>query len=156
MIGWMFIGISCFTAVYVGIGAADLANSLATVVPGGGLPVIIMMQVILIGCGMIMEVLAMIMIFGSIFTAVSTTLGFDPVWFGVLFMINVQAALLSPPYGFGLFFMKSAIASLPEHYDASLWDIIRGSFPFFLVQLGCLAIILIFPNIATFLPELLI
>jgi len=156
ILGWMILAASMFTIVYVGIGAADLARSIVTLVPGGGLGVIIAMQVLLIIVGMFMDVTAMILIFGPIYQGIIQALGFDPVWFGVLFMVNIQTALMSPPYGAGLFFTKAAIESVPDKPSIKMGDIIMGSLPFVVMQIVCLALLLFFPDMATFLPDLLI
>lgn len=156
MLGWMLLGIGAFTAVYSGLGGTELARRIAGEVPGGALAVVIGMQAIVFMLGMLVDVLPIILIFGPIFMTVVQSLGFDPTVFGVLFMINVQAAEMSPPYGFVLFYTKAVIAGLPEGYSISTGEIWRAAFPFVVMQLVCLALILIFPRVATFLPALLI
>ncbi|MBN1376620.1 MAG: TRAP transporter large permease subunit [Dehalococcoidia bacterium] len=155
MLGWMFIGVGCFTAVYAGIGAADLARSLAMAVPGGGIVVVIIMQLILLLAGMLMDATAITLILGPIFINVVKTLGFDPYVFGVLFMITMQTANISPPYGFGLFYIRSVIKGLPEDYNISMTDVMLGALPFAGIQILCLALILIFPRLVTILPDLI-
>lgn len=158
MIGWLFLAIACFTAVYAGMGALDLARNIAAAVPGGGLPVIIIMQFALVIFGMFMDDVAIIMIFGPIFLSVVKSLGFDTLWYGVLFMVNIQLAFLTPPYGFGLFAMRAVIPTIPElkPFNISMGDIYRAAVPFIGLQALALALIIIFQPLATFLPSLLI
>jgi len=156
MIGFLFLAIGCFSAVYAGIGARDLAGNIAARFPGGGIAVIIVMQFSLIIFGMFMDDLAIIMIFGPIFLTAVKSIGFDSIWYGVLFMVNMQIAFLTPPYGFGLFTMKAAINSLPEPFDVSMGDIYRSALPFIGLQVIGLILIMLFEPLATFLPNLFI
>lgn len=158
MIGWMFLAIGCFTAVYAGIGALDLASNMAAAVPGQGLPVIIIMQLFLIIFGMFLDDVAIIMIFGPIFLSVVASLGFDTLWYGALFMVNMQLAFSTPPYGFALFAMRAVLPTIPElkPFNISMGDIYRAAIPFIGLQALTLVLILIFQPLATFLPSLLI
>lgn len=156
MIGWMIMCCGAFTNVYYGIGAQDLVLSVATAMPGGGLPVIIVMNVILIILGMILDATPIVLIFGPIFSSIAINLGFDPVWFAVVFIVNICCGLLSPPYGFALFIQKAAIAGLPEHYDVSLMEIMRSAIPYCLAHVLLLILLLAFPVLATWLPNWLI
>lgn len=153
MIAWLLIAVGLFTSVYSGIGAPQLARKIAAAIPGGGWGVIIAMQLALIVFGMFMDDFAVIMIFAPIFVNVVKAIGFDPLWFGILFMVNIQLAFLTPPYGFGLFCMRAAA---PEDFHISMVDIYRAAFPFLGLQLLCLIIIMIFQPLATFLPHLVI
>ncbi len=156
MVGWMIVSMSIFSAVFNGIGAADLAKNLATHAPGGPIVVVILLQIFLIIMGMIMDSTAMVLIFGPIFQTVIQALGLDPIWFGALFLVNLQTALMSPPYAAGIFFLKASFASLPEHSHIGMATIIKGGYPFALISVVCIALIIIFPQIAMFLPNLLI
>ena len=80
----------------------------------------------------------------------------DPIWFGILFLINIQTALMTPPYAAGIFFLKASLEALPEHKGISMGTIIRGVYPFALISVVCIALVIIFPQIALFLPNLLI
>jgi TRAP-type mannitol/chloroaromatic compound transport system permease large subunit len=85
-----------------------------------------------------------------IYIPIITALGFNPVWFAILFIINMQMAYLTPPYGINLFYMR---AVAPK--EISLRDIYRSVVPFVTIQALGLAIIMIFPEIALYLPRLL-
>ncbi len=153
MIAWLLIGIGMFSAVYSGIGALDLAEKISGAVPGGGWGVIFITQLALIFFGMFLDDFAVIMIFAPIFVSAAKALGFDSLWYGVLFMVNMQLSFLTPPYGFALFCMRAAI---PEGIHISMKDIYRAAFPFIMLQLVCLILIMIFQSLGTWLPHLLI
>ena len=149
---WILIGVSAFTSVYQGIGAPDLALKLAYAMPGGGWGTIAVMQTALLGFGTIMDDWAMILIFGPIFVFVIEALGFNTLWYGVVFLINIQVAFLTPPYGFALFIMRAAV---PKEYNITMIDIYRSVIPFIGCTVLTLILVVLFPSLATFLPNLI-
>jgi len=153
MVAWLLMAVGCFSAVYSGMGALKLARKIAEAMPGGGWGAIIVMQLALVVFGMFLDDFAVVMIFGPIFSAVVKTLGFDTLWYGVVFVVNMQLAFLTPPYGFALFCMRAAV---PEGFDVSMADIIRAAFPFIGLQILCLILVMLFQPLATFLPHLVI
>ena len=152
-LAWILIGIACFTSVYQGIGAPKLAMKLATSMPGGGWSAVVLMQATLLGFGTIMDDWAMILIFGPIFSTVIKNIGFSTLWYGVIFLINLQVAFLSPPFGFALFIMRGAA---PKELNISMMDIYRSVLPFIGVAIFALILVIIFPALATFLPNLIL
>ncbi len=152
-LAWILIGIACFTSVYQGIGAPKLAMKLATSMPGGGWSAVVLMQATLLGFGTIMDDWAMILIFGPIFSTVIKNMGFSTLWYGVIFLINLQVAFLSPPFGFALFIMRGAA---PKELNISMMDIYRSVLPFIGVAIFALILVIIFPALATFLPNLIL
>jgi len=152
-LAWLFMGIGCFTSVYQGIGASDLAIGLAHAMPGGRWGTIAVMQFSLLGLGTIMDDWAIILIFGPIFVSVIKTLGFNSLWYGAIFLVNMQVAFLTPPYGFALFIMRAAA---PKEYNITMLDIYRSVLPFVGLAVLALIIVIIFPPLATFLPNLII
>ncbi len=75
-------------------------------------------------------------------------LGFDPLWFGVLYLVNMQMSFLSPPFGYALFYLRGVA---PSHIPMS--DIFKSALPFLAIQLLGLIIIMVFPEIITWLPR---
>ena len=153
MLAFLFIGIACFTSVYEGIGAPELANKIAHGMSGGGWSVIAGMQFALFGFGMVMDDVAMILIFGPIFQFVIQSLGFDPLWYGVVFLVNINIAFLTPPYGFALFIMKAAA---PIEYGITMIDVYRGVLPFIGLALIALVLVILFPPLSLWIPNLVI
>jgi len=77
-------------------------------------------------------------------------LGFDPVWLGVMLAINLQTSFLTPPFGFALFYLRGVT---PD--SVATTEIYRGVIPFIALQLMLLALLIVWPSLATWLPELL-
>jgi tripartite ATP-independent transporter DctM subunit len=111
---------------------------------------IILMQIGLILLGGPMEELTLMMIALPLYMPIVTALGFDPVWFGVLILLNVEIALLSPPFGMVLFVMKGVSAQ-----DTTMGDVFRSAIPFCILQAIAMALIISFPSIALWLPKMM-
>lgn len=146
MILWILIGASTFNTIYNYMGAAQLMSNIAENLPGGRWSVIIIMMLLNFVLGMLMDDYAIITLTAPLYLPLITSLGFDPLWFAMIFMMNIQMAYLTPPFGFNLFYLKSIV---PE--GVSLRDIYRGVIPFVCLQLVALALVMIFPQIVTFL-----
>jgi tripartite ATP-independent transporter DctM subunit len=151
MVAWFIMSIGVFVNAYNALGAPQMIERVVSTFPAGGLVIIILMQLTIFLLGCIMEDFAIIMLTTPIFVPIVTTLGFDPVWFGVLVMVNIQCACLTPPFGISLFYMRSIIPP-----DIGMVDIYRGIAPFVGLQIICLLMVMFFPPIATWLPSLII
>ncbi|MBN1103372.1 MAG: TRAP transporter large permease subunit [Deltaproteobacteria bacterium] len=147
MIIWILIGAYCFTAIYQGSGAGSLLTRLMMEIPGGRYAILAMMQLSFFVLGCVLDPAGIIMICTPAFLPVVQTLGFDPLWFGVLFCVNMEMAYLTPPFGFNLFYMK-AIA--PE--GTTMGEIYRAVMPFVLLQGIGLLIVILFPGLVLWLP----
>ena len=112
--------------------------------------IIICMQIALIILGGPMEEITIMMIGLPILMPIVQALGYDPVWFGVLILINVEIALLSPPFGMVLFVMKGVSTK-----DTTIGDVFRSALPFMVLQMIAMAIIIAFPLTALWLPGLM-
>ena len=150
LIIWILIAAYGFTAVYTGTGAHVLMEHIMMSIPGGRWAILITMQIIFFILGCILDPVGIIMICTPVFVPVITALGFDPLWFGVLFVMNMEMGYLTPPFGFNLFYMK-AIA--PP--GITMTDIYRSIVPFVILQGIGLIIVIIFPEIALWLPSLI-
>ena len=113
------------------------------------LMVMIMMQLMLIVVGTFMDELAMLIVTIPVYMPIVEALQFDPIWFGLLILINLEVATISPPYGLALFVMKGVVP------DATMMDIWKASLPFMLLGVIAMALIVAFPAIATWLPNLM-
>jgi tripartite ATP-independent transporter DctM subunit len=150
MIIWILIGAYCFTSVYTGTGAHELMEHLLLSIPGGRYAILITIQMVFFILGCILDPAGIIMICTPVFVPVIKSLGFDPLWFGVLFIMNMEMGYLTPPFGFNLFYMK-AIA--PP--GVTMTDIYRSIVPFVVLQGIGLVIVIIFPEIALWFPRML-
>jgi tripartite ATP-independent transporter DctM subunit len=111
--------------------------------------VIIIMMAVTFVLGMFMDVVSLMMVSLPLFVPVVRALHFDPVWFGVLFLINVELAVISPPFGLSLFAMKGVA---PE--GTGMTDIYRAALAFLILDVIAIAAVIIFPQVALWLPGL--
>jgi len=148
MIMWILFGAYCFSAAYQGMGAASLIRHMVEYIPGGGWGIIIFIQVVIFLLAMVLDPMGIMMICVPVFLPIVTAYGFDPLWFGILFTINMEIGYMTPPFGFNLFYMKGLVPP-----GISMGDIYRSSIPYTLVSLVGLAIVMVFPKIATWLPQ---
>ncbi len=150
MFMWVILAALCFGAVFDGLGAVHAIESLFIqrwgLSPWG---VLVMMQLSYILMGMFLDDTAMLIIVAPLYVPLVISLGFNPVWYGVLYTITCQIAYMTPPFGYNLFLMK---AMAPK--EVTLADIYRSIVPFVLVMLVGLGIVMVFPEIALWLPNL--
>ncbi|WP_319405077.1 TRAP transporter large permease subunit [uncultured Desulfosarcina sp.] len=150
MFMWVILAALCFGAVFDGLGAVHAIKSLFLdrwgLSPWG---VLIMMQLSYILMGMFLDDTAMLIIVAPLYVPLVINLGFDAIWYGVLYTITCQIAYMTPPFGYNLFLMK---AMAPP--EVTLMDIYNSIVPFVLVMIIGLAIVIMFPQIALWLPDL--
>ena len=151
MIAWIFFGVSAFSAVFTLAGAGKMVESMIIGLPLGRWGILIAMQVFYLIMGVPMDWLGCLMITGPIFIPIIKELGFDAVWFGVLFNVNMQIAYLTPPVGSSMYYLKGVAP--PE---VSMGDIFRSVLPFVGCQLIGLSLIIAFPRMVMWLPEMVI
>jgi len=150
MFMWIILAALCFGAVFDGIGAVKAIESLfITKWDLSPWQVLVMMQLSYIVMGMFLDDTAMLVIVAPLYVPLIVTLGFNPIWYGVLYTITCQIAYMTPPFGYNLFLMR---AMAPP--EISITDIYRSIVPFVLVMTLALVLIMIFPQIALWLPDL--
>jgi len=149
MIMWILFAASLFAAVYQGLGAQKFAEDLLGMVPFGKWGMLIGFQVIFFILGCLMNTLSVLMITYPVFLPLIPILGFDPLWFAVLFMVNAEMGYLTPPFGTNLFYMKGIAPS-----GTPIEEIYRAIIPFVALQAIALVLIILFPPICTWLPSL--
>ncbi len=147
MIMWILFGAYCFSAAYEGMGASQLIENLMAYIPGGAWGSIIFIQIVIFLLAMVLDPAGIMMMCVPIFLPVVKAHGFDPIWFGILFTVNMEIGYMTPPFGFNLFYMKGIVPP-----SITMGDIYRSVIPFTLVESTGLALIMIFPKIATWLP----
>ena len=151
MIAWILIGATAFNTIYNFMGAFKVIKSVADNLPGGAFTVIACMLIFNFVLGCLMDDYAIITLTAPLYLPIIVSLGVDPIWFGLIFMLNLQMAYLTPPFGFNLFYMKSIVPK-----GISLKDIYISVVPFIGLQTVALVICIIFPQIATWLPNFMI
>ena len=149
MFMWVVLAAMAFGAVFDGLGAVHAIEGIFIerwgLSPWG---VMIMMQLSYILMGMFMDDTAMLIIVAPLYVPLIIKLGFNPIWYGVLYTITCQIAYLTPPFGYNLFLMKGMAP--PE---IKLGDIYRSIIPFVGIMIVALAVVMLFPQIALWLPE---
>jgi len=149
MFMWIILAALCFGAVFDGLGAVKAIESFFIGRLGlGPWEILIMMQLSYLLMGMFLDDTAMLVIVAPLYVPLVKVLGFDLVWYGVLYTITCQIAYMTPPFGYNLFLMR---AMAPP--EITLPDIYRSIIPFVLVMIVGLALVMAFPQIALWLPQ---
>lgn len=148
MIIWIGISASALIGVYNLMGGNRFVQGMILGLDVSPLVIILLMMAILIFLGMFMDWIGVALLTMPIFVPIVTGLGYDPVWFGVVFCMNMQVSFLSPPFGPAAFYLKSVAP--PE---VSLVDIFASVWPFILMQLLALALVILNPQIVLWLVE---
>ena len=149
MFMWIILAALSFGAVFDGLGAVKAIEGLfIDKLAMGPWQILIMMQLSYIIMGTFLDDTAMLVIVAPLYVPLVGALGFDLIWYGVLYTITCQIAYMTPPFGYNLFLMR---AMAPP--EITIFDIYRSIIPFVLVMTFALAIVIIFPQIALWLPQ---
>lgn len=151
LIMWIVFGAYAFIGVYTLAGGSEFIGDLLAGLPLGRWGILIVIMLILIVLGMVLDIVGIVILGVPIFVPIITALGFSPLWFGILFNINLQIAYLSPPFGYGMFYLKGVAP--PE---ITTTDLYHAVWPFMILQVIGLALVMAFPPIALWLPNLMI
>ena len=130
------------------MGAANLIQGMVLGLEVNRYLILAVMMLILLIMGMVIETTGIIMIAVPVMVPIVTALGFDPIWFGVLFIINMEIGFLTPPFGYNLFYLKGVAPK-----SVKLTEIYSSIIPFVLLMILGLAICIVFPGIITWLPD---
>jgi tripartite ATP-independent transporter DctM subunit len=150
MVVWIIIGASVFSNFYMLMGAGQLLKKLTIDTSLGPWGVIVLMQVSLLVLGCFIDEFIIVLICAPIYTPIAVSLGFDPIWFGILMILNMEIAIQTPPYGFALFYLKGVA---PQ--GTPMMDIYKSVVPFVSIKFLVLGLVMVFPQIATWLPNLM-
>jgi tripartite ATP-independent transporter DctM subunit len=149
MFMWIIMAALCFGAVFDGLGAVKAIEAFFIDRLGlGPWEILIMMQLSYLLMGMFLDDTAMLVIVAPLYVPLVGALGFDLIWYGILYTITCQVAYMTPPFGYNLFLMR---AMAPP--EISLGDIYRSIIPFVVVMIVGLALVTAFPQIALWLPQ---
>lgn len=146
--GFLIIAALIFSKVYTGLGATVMIRQLVLGLDPNPMVVMLIIQLSFFILGMFMDDIAILFMCMPIYIPIIVGLGMDPVWFGVLFVVNMQMAYITPPYGLNLFYMK---AVAPK--EVQLKDIYAGALPFIGLQAIMLILLILFPRLTLWLPE---
>ena len=144
MIMWIGIGTSVLVGVYNLMGGVEfIKNLILGFGDGSPIQVLLFMMVILFFLGMFLDWIGVALLTMPIFVPIIIELGYDPIWFGILFAMNMQVSFLSPPFGPAAFYLKSVAPS-----DISLNQIFSAVLPFIALQILSLILLIVFPQLA--------
>ena len=148
MVFIILVGATAFAMVFSALGGHWMVEDFLADLPGGewGFLVLVMLTIFILG--FFLDFIEITFIVVPLVAPVAVTLGFDPVWFAVLIAMNLQASFLTPPFGFALFYLRGAAPP-----SVTTRDIYRGIVPFIILQLIMLGIIVAFPQLVLWLPE---
>jgi tripartite ATP-independent transporter DctM subunit len=149
MIFLIIVGAAAFTQILAFTGTTSKIVSFASQPEFSPTLVLIGMMLTMILLGSFLDELALLMISIPIYMPVAAALQFDPVWFGLLILLTIEIATISPPYGLALFVLKGVVP------DASMVDVWKASIPYMAISTALLALIIALPEIATWLPRAL-
>ncbi|WAX97079.1 TRAP transporter large permease subunit [Aminobacter sp. NyZ550] len=146
---WIILGALCFSSVYDGLGAVKAVKTvLVDTWDFEPWTILVLMLLSFVVMGMFLDDTAMLVIVAPLYIPLVISLGFNPIWFGVLYTITCQIAYITPPFGYNLFLMR---AMAPP--EITLGDIYRSIVPFFVLMVLSLILIMVFPQIALWLPS---
>ncbi|MFC1955135.1 TRAP transporter large permease subunit [Chloroflexota bacterium] len=150
MLLMIFMSASAFSQLLAFTGVIKALSYIALSAPVPSIVIIIIMQAILAVLGMFIDDISMIMITIPLFFPIIRVLGFSDAWFGILLLVQMELGSITPPFGLLLFTMKGVVPG------SRMEDIYRSALPFCLLVVILLILILIFPQLATWLPNLML
>jgi tripartite ATP-independent transporter DctM subunit len=147
---WLTFGATALIGVYNLLGGIRFIHDAMTDLPFEPIVIVLIMMAVLIILGLFMDWVGILLLTMPIFVPIIESLDYDPIWFGILFCMNMQISYLSPPFGPAAFYLKSVAP--PE---ISLHDIYKALWPFMLMQIFAMLLVMFFPQIALWLPAAL-
>ena len=150
MVFLILIGATAFGLVFRGMGGDILVEEIMTSLPGGQWGFLAVSMLLIFVLGFFLDFLEITFIVVPILAPIAATFGIDLLWFAVLIAVNLQTSFLTPPFGFSLFYLKAAAPK-----SIATEQIYRGVIPFIAVQVLILVLILAFPRLTLWLPDLM-
>ena len=148
MVFLILIGAAVFSLVFRGFGGEEIVENFFTNLPGGLFGATLLVMVVIFLLGFILDFIEITFVVVPIVGPVLLAMGVDPVWLGVMIAINLQTSLLTPPFGFALFYLRGVT---PDTVETS--DMYRGVVPFIILQLFLMLLLSFWPALATWLPS---
>lgn len=149
MVFIILIGASIFSLVFRGFGGDHLVQELLHSIPYGAMGALFVVMLIVFLLGFILDFIEITFVVVPIVGPALLMMGFDPIWLGIMFAINLQTSFLTPPFGFALFYLRGVAPA-----SVATRDIYKGVMPFIILQLIMLGLLVAWPSLATYLPSL--
>ena len=147
---WLTFGATALIGVYNLLGGIRFVHDFMVALPFEPLVIILIMMSVLLVLGLFMDWIGILLLTMPIFAPIIESLGYDLIWFGILFCMNMQVSFLSPPFGPAAFYLKGVAPP-----TISLQEIYRSLWPFMLMQIAAIFLVIVFPDIALWLPRVL-
>lgn len=141
MVIWIVFGAASFVSVYSGAGGIDFMQRVLLGIDVNPWTLILLMQLFALILGMFLDPIGIILLVMPIFFPVVLMLEFDPLWFAIIFQLNLCIGYITPPFGYNIFYLKSLSPETP------ILDLYRSVFPFVLLMLACGLVFMLFPSI---------
>lgn len=149
MIMWILFAAHAFSTAYTALGAHEMIAHVVEAIPGGKWGALAFMMAMLLVLGMVLDPVGIMLITLPVFLPIVSAYGFDPIWFGILFIVMMEIGYMTPPFGFNLFYLKGVAPK-----GITMQTIYASVTPYVFVELFGLLIIILVPSIALYLPEL--
>ncbi|VAW66461.1 TRAP dicarboxylate transporter, DctM subunit, unknown substrate 6 [hydrothermal vent metagenome] len=150
MVFMILIGASIFSLVFRGFEGDELVQGLLSDLPGGAFGALFIVMLSMFLLGFVLDFIEITFVVIPIVGPALLSMGIDPVWLGILIAINLQTSFLTPPFGFALFYLRGVAPA-----GVQTMDIYKGVMPFILIQIIVMALIAWWPQLVTWLPDLL-
>ena len=149
MVFMILIGAAVFSLVFRGFGGDELIHGAFTAMPGGVVAATALVMLVIFLLGFILDFIEITFVVVPIVGPILLAMGVDPIWLGIMIALNLQTSFLTPPFGFSLFYLRGVAPA-----SVATADIYRGVAPYIVLQLTVLAILALWPGLATWLPAL--
>ena len=150
MVFTILIGAALFTLVFRGLGGDETVRQALEATPGGVVGAVVIVMLVMFVLGFFLDFIEITLVVVPLVGPPLLAMGVDPVWLGVMMAVNLQTSFLTPPFGFALFYLRGVAP--PQVRTAHIY---RGAIPFIAIQLLALGLLALFPQLATWLPDVL-
>jgi TRAP-type mannitol/chloroaromatic compound transport system permease large subunit len=147
MVFMILIGAALFSLVFRGFGGEELIHHYFNTIPGGVMGATLVVMLVIFLLGFILDFIEITFVVVPVVGPVLLAMGLDPIWLGIMIAINLQTSFLTPPFGFALFYLRGVA---PDSVPTGA--IYRGVIPFIIIQLIVLGLLVLWPELATWLP----
>jgi TRAP-type mannitol/chloroaromatic compound transport system permease large subunit len=148
MIFILLIGATIFSLVFRGLEGDIYINNALSSLPGEIYTKLFIVMLTIFILGFILDFIEITYVVIPVVAPILLSMGIDPIWLGILIAINLQTSFLTPPFGFAIFYLRSV---MPENIKTT--EVYKGVIPFILIQIITIILIVIFPEVTTWLPE---
>ena len=148
MVMWILFAAHAFSTAYNAMGAQSFIEGLMQFIPGGQWGALAAILVVLFLLGMVLDPVGIMLITLPVFLPIVTSYDFDPVWFGVIFIVCMEIGYMTPPFGFNLFYLKGVAPP-----GVTMADIYQSVWPYVSVIVVGLILLIVFPDIVMYLPD---